>query len=277
MCENTYVNIQTGEVLDMEKVSTLKENAMLCHSHHLFNESDFNYIKNNVINNEIANILDIVEIDWDYVGTVSAKSLIVEVCEFYKNNDVSLTEISREFKLSTCTVREYLKQGHSVGLSDYTPNNDKIKNLLGKHKHIPVVQLSVDGDFLNRYESITQIKKKHNRANVSSISACCKGKLKTSLGYRWMYANDYDKCMVKNIKIPPLIETVRKSTKVVRLNDNDEIKVYSSITEATSEIGCKSKGSVNSISACCKGKQRTAIGFRWMYLEQYEKQYGKIE
>ena len=29
MCENTYVNIQTGEVLDMEKVSTLKDNSML--------------------------------------------------------------------------------------------------------------------------------------------------------------------------------------------------------------------------------------------------------
>lgn len=240
-------------------------------------ESVFNYIKNNVINNKIANIFEIEKIDWDNVGTASAKSLIVEVCEFYKNNDVSLIEISREFKLSTDTVREYLKQGQSVGLCDYTPNNDKIKNLLGKHKHIPVVQLSIDGDFLDRYESITQIREKYNRANVSSISACCKGKLKTSLGFRRMYANDYDNYMAKNMKIPHLIETVRRSSKVVRLSVNDEIKVYLSISEATSDNGGKSKGSINSISACCKGKQRTAIGFRWMYLEDYEKQYGKID
>lgn len=41
MCKTTYVNIQTGEVLDMEKVSTLKENTMLRHSPHLFEEWDF--------------------------------------------------------------------------------------------------------------------------------------------------------------------------------------------------------------------------------------------
>ncbi|QQP10898.1 hypothetical protein FJQ98_16770 [Lysinibacillus agricola] len=41
MCEDTYVNIQTGEVLDMERVSSLKDNAMLKHSPHLFIEWDF--------------------------------------------------------------------------------------------------------------------------------------------------------------------------------------------------------------------------------------------
>lgn len=41
MCENTYVNIQTGKVLNMERVASLKDNAMLRHSHHLFEEWDF--------------------------------------------------------------------------------------------------------------------------------------------------------------------------------------------------------------------------------------------
>lgn len=42
MCENTYVNIQTGEVLDMGRVVSLKENAMLKHRPDLWITWDFN-------------------------------------------------------------------------------------------------------------------------------------------------------------------------------------------------------------------------------------------
>ncbi|MFJ3388756.1 zinc-ribbon domain-containing protein [Lysinibacillus sp. NPDC086135] len=41
MCKNTYVNIQTGEILDMERIVNLKDNTMLKHSPHLFEEWDF--------------------------------------------------------------------------------------------------------------------------------------------------------------------------------------------------------------------------------------------
>lgn len=54
MCENTYVNIQTGEVLDMERLASLKENAMLRHSPHLFNEWDF--VKNNELRLDIYKV-----------------------------------------------------------------------------------------------------------------------------------------------------------------------------------------------------------------------------
>ncbi|MDC6267367.1 hypothetical protein [Lysinibacillus fusiformis] len=41
MYENTYINIQSGEALDMKHVESLKDNAMLKHSPHLFEEWDF--------------------------------------------------------------------------------------------------------------------------------------------------------------------------------------------------------------------------------------------
>ncbi len=41
MCENTYVNVQTGEVLDLNQLEDIKSNALLKHSTHLFNEWDF--------------------------------------------------------------------------------------------------------------------------------------------------------------------------------------------------------------------------------------------
>lgn len=54
MCENTYVNIQTSEVLDLNRLEDIKSNALLKHSPHLFEEWDFE--KNNELGLDIYNV-----------------------------------------------------------------------------------------------------------------------------------------------------------------------------------------------------------------------------
>jgi len=62
---------------------------------------------------------------------------------------------------------------------------------------------------------------------------------------------------------------------IVQLDlNNDFIASFYSISLAGKSLN---KENYSSISACCKGKAKTAYGYRWMYLEDYEKQHNKID
>lgn len=65
----------------------------------------------------------------------------------------------------------------------------------------------------------------------------------------------------------------KKNTKsVVQLSLSDEfIRSWDSMSSARRE------NNANHISSCVKGIRNKSGGYRWMYLEDYEKQYGKID
>ena len=52
----------------------------------------------------------------------------------------------------------------------------------------PVFKINLDGDIVARYESIRHAAME-NGIKEGAISSCCKGRLKTTGGYRWAYAN----------------------------------------------------------------------------------------
>ena len=56
----------------------------------------------------------------------------------------------------------------------------------------PVVQFSKNGDFIKRYDCAKNAGIELNIQNVS-ITACCRGKIKSAGGYVWKYESDYIK------------------------------------------------------------------------------------
>lgn len=52
-----------------------------------------------------------------------------------------------------------------------------------------VKQYSLDGEFINEYDSLTEVKKTLGFDNAA-ISRCCKGKQKISYGFIWRYVDD---------------------------------------------------------------------------------------
>lgn len=242
-------------------------------------ESNINYIKKSMLNSELNIITKINEVDWDLINLKSKKSKLVEVCEIYQNNSLSFKDIADKVNLSPDTVWTYLKQGHSVGLCDYIPNSDKNKKLAIKKSIKPVIQLSLDGVVIQEYNSIKEAGETLGKNNYSSISACCKGKAKSAFGYRWMYKNDYNNYISNNLVIPKITKNYHRSREVVRIDEeSNKIVFYKTITKAAKENNLNSNSDIASISKCCRGKfNHNYGGYRWMYLEDYEKQYGKID
>ena len=64
------------------------------------------------------------------------------------------------------------------------------KNTNGK-KSIPIVQLTPEGKYIRSYKSSMDAERTEGGFNHSSIIACCKGKLKTHKGYRFMYLSEF--------------------------------------------------------------------------------------
>ena len=91
-------------------------------------KSDFNYIKNNVIDSELNNLFDLSSIDWELCDKNSQKNLVKESCNMYMNDNKSVKEIADILHLSTATIRRYLKKGEKFGWCNYSYSKYKSRS-----------------------------------------------------------------------------------------------------------------------------------------------------
>lgn len=71
------------------------------------------------------------------------------------------------------------------------------KTMLGQRgadnpNSIAIVQLSLDGKFIKKWAAAMEVKRELG-IDQSSIAKCCRGKLKSAGGFRWMYYYDWFK------------------------------------------------------------------------------------
>lgn len=65
--------------------------------------------------------------------------------------------------------------------------HQKLRELHGKNYKIPILQLSLDGELINRWDSATDVRKAFGFFETNIVK-CCRGKSQTYKGYRWAYA-----------------------------------------------------------------------------------------
>ncbi len=88
--------------------------------------TDFEYIKNSIINSELGNIFDLSIIDWDRCNRNSIHSLVFETSKYFNENpDISIQAISEYFKIDRHTLTTYLKRGTELGLCSYSISDSR--------------------------------------------------------------------------------------------------------------------------------------------------------
>ena len=109
--------------------------------------------------------------------------------------------------------------------------------------------------------------KHHSKETKRKISEANKGE------NHHMYGKHHSEETKNKISESLKGENNPKSKPVVQidLNTNEVINIYSGTREASRQ-GFKQ----SHISSCCNGKRKSHKGFKWMYLEDYEKLNGKI-
>lgn len=80
---------------------------------------------------------------------------------------------------------------HADNLEWVTPaeNNSYGSHLKNCRRYRAVEQLTIEGQFIQCFVGIKEASKSTGCRETSIIS-CCKGRIKSSLGYRWRYANE---------------------------------------------------------------------------------------
>ena len=71
-----------------------------------------------------------------------------------------------------------------------------------KSKLKPVIQLTLDGEFVREWESAKEAGR--NGFDSSAVTKCCRGKLKSHKGFRFMYYDDYKEKQFKEFGCLPL-------------------------------------------------------------------------
>lgn len=68
-------------------------------------------------------------------------------------------------------------------------SNHGTRNIrMAKTKHKKIDRYSLDGEYIDSFNSIKEAKDFLGCKDDSNISKCCKGKMKSAGGYRWKYA-----------------------------------------------------------------------------------------
>lgn len=126
-------------------------------------------------------------------------------------------------------------------------------NGAGIAKGLKVIQYSLSGDYINEFESAQQAS---NLTGIDhwSICACCRKEYKHSGGFQWRYASDKEEVKSLSIRTNFTVLQINKET-------NEIIAEFSSLAEASKFTGIAS----STICNVCKGKGKTAGGFKWQY------------
>lgn len=91
--------------------------------------SDFNYIKNSILNSEFAELFNLESINWELIRENCISNLFRKVCDYYNDNPNStLKDLSQKFKLHEATIRKYLKRGNDLNFVNYQDKLTKFKD-----------------------------------------------------------------------------------------------------------------------------------------------------
>jgi len=185
------------------------------------------------------------------------------------HNLVALTFFGTRPEGYQCDHIDANRQNNQVSNLRYVTCKENVHNPISMERHLkamsvlwekrkkPILQYSLNGDFIRRWDCIKDaaisLNIKHN-----AITFCLSGKGKTSGGYQWRYESN-DKPTPQKINAnTPYIRPIIQSTL-----DGVMVKKWDSLSDITRELGINQ----SSIAYCCKGLKsyRTAGGFKWSY------------
>lgn len=161
-------------------------------------KSDLDWVKNSILNSELAKLFDLSKIDWLKFGEISYSNLIKKVCAIKKNNpNLTSTDISKLMKLSSVTILKYLKKGTKLGWCNYNPKEESAKAKeksakMAKERNSKIVEIFKDDKSLGIFDSGHELARQSEKLfgvklDNKHISDVCLGRRCHHRGFTFKY------------------------------------------------------------------------------------------
>lgn len=180
---------------------------------------------------------------------------------------ISATEAARQFGCDNSAINNALRNpniksnGFRFRYASECSSKIEPYSKPKRYNQKKINQYSLDGKYLNTFESASEVGRILNKKDISLICACCRGKTKSAYGFIWRY---YDECYGNNDITPYEKPKAYNRRKINQYSiDGEYIKTWDCMLDIENLYGY----SAANICACCKGKKTTAYGFKWEYTE----------
>lgn len=160
-------------------------------------KSEFDFIKQNVMESELAKIFDLSVIEWNNVLELCTTNLVKKVCEYKaQHQNDRVVEIAEKFGLSDVTTRKYLRMGSELGWCVFDPQSD-YEHYLSEHVTYNARPVFVDTDddpddewYISKtYKSLSEMDR--NSKDDFGVHICRETILRDGF-YETGYNNRYD-------------------------------------------------------------------------------------
>lgn len=212
--------------------------------------------------------------------------IIIKIIEGITNKESQIIERTAISKIGRADSSEgpltNMTSGGEGGLG--LKHSDTWKKTLSK----PILQFSLDGEFLDEYTSVKEAAEKTGIVK-QNISSNLTGKYKTAGGFLWRYKDPLltlQGHLKKSFEMPRHSEETKKkmsssakkgedhhmskkignlhpkSRKIIQKSlEGETIKIWDSMSDIKKELGF----SPSNICRCCKGSVKRIGGFKWEY------------
>ena len=233
-------------------------------------DGKYEFIKQNIFESELSNIIDLSLIDFDKANIEAQSSLLVAACKLW-NEGYNAQEIANTINVVGSTVTNYLKNGSKYGLCEnYSP-----KESMYRSHGREIICLNTKKIFRSIVDGAN-----HYNLLASDVSKCCRrvstyGGIYNGEKMIWMYLDEYEKLSDDEIDNYKPKEN-DAYTKVVCLNTHILFNIMNDAKE-----WCNMK-STTGIVNCCTGKYKTSgkhpetgESLRWMYYKDYIEKFDE--
>ena len=160
-------------------------------------KSNFEQIKNSIINSKLASIFDLNNINLLKCEEFALSNRVKEVCDYWNNKEEweTTTTVGRVFNLDKNTICKYLKKGQTLNWCNYKVDEEstKFRSKNGKSNSKPI-EIFRNGKSLGVFPSCNELSRQSEelfgvKLLNSSISQVCNGKKQQYKGFTFKYIN----------------------------------------------------------------------------------------
>ena len=87
--------------------------------------SEYDYIKNSIINSKLSKLFDLSVVDWDKCFEATFSSNVILCADLWNRGMKNTKDIADNIGFNICSIIKYLKQAAKIGLCDYELNYTK--------------------------------------------------------------------------------------------------------------------------------------------------------